>query len=108
MSADDDLLTAIRAAVRAEVQREVAPLHEQLAAMKQALQVQSERPSTETVPDELILVGEAAKLAKKHPRTIRRWIHQRGIGQPTEAGQLMVSKRNLQDFLRNRRRRSVT
>lgn len=108
MSADDDLLTAIRAAVRAEVQREVAPLHKELAAMKDALQARTDRAAAETVPDELLLVGEAAKLAKKHPRTIRRWIHQRGIGQPTEAGQLMVSKRNLQDFLRNRRQRSVT
>lgn len=103
MSDDDDLLTAIRAAVRAEIQREVAPLHKELAAMKEALQVQTVRPSAEIVPDELILVGEAAKLAKRSERQIRRWIHEKGIGHRTETGRLMVSKRQLLDLIYDRR-----
>lgn len=103
MIADDDLLTAIRAAVRAEVAREVAPLREQIAAMKEALQVGTDRAAAETVPDELILVCEAAKIAKRSPRTIRRWVRLYGIGRRIDNGRVMVSKPQLLDFLHNHR-----
>ena len=103
MKLDDDLFAAIRAVVRAEIQHGLAPIQEQIAAVKTALEDRSDSPPVETVPDELILVGEAAKIAKRSQRTIRRWVRLYGIGRRLKNGRVLVSKPQLLDFVKNHR-----
>ena len=48
-----------------------------------------------TVADDLLLPGQAAKLAKRSERTIRRWVKEYQIGWRCGSGSVLVSRARL-------------
>jgi len=51
-------------------------------------------------PADFLLPDEAARLAKKSTRTIRRWVREYDIGWPCGSGSVLVSRQRLLAHLR--------
>lgn len=98
-------MSAIEQALREAVAAELAPVTEELRALRLEVQQLRETKPAPPDPDQRFLLPEAAVLAKKHPDTLRRAIKAKKLkGSKPDGGREWVIRRgDLNDYLAGRR-----